>query len=108
MSLINQMLKDLEKRRSRDLETSESLSNNITWETRPTSRHFELQTVVLVTALFSLVIIIAYLFWERSEFKNELLTSASKQAIAVKQNKKSTDSKYVKTNKKKCNKKIVY
>ncbi len=82
------MLKDLEKRRSRDLETSESLSNNITWETRSASRHFDFQTVALISVLFALVLIIAYLFWERLEFKDELLTAANKQTAVVKNNKK--------------------
>ena len=93
------MLKDLEKRRSRDLETSESLSNNITWETRPASRRFDFQTLALISILFALVLIIVYLFWERSAFKDELLTAANKQTVAVKNNKKSSKAKYVKPRK---------
>lgn len=100
------MLKDLEKRRSRDLETSESLSNNITWETRPASRNFDFQTVALISILLALVLIIVYLFWERSEFKNELLVAANKPAV-VKNNKKSTKTKYVKARKPKVTKKAV-
>ena len=88
MSLINQMLKDLEKRRSRDLETSESLSDNITWETRPASRNFNFQMVALISILLALVLVIAYLFWERSEFKDELLTAANKKTVVVKNSKK--------------------
>jgi len=95
MSLINQMLKDLEKRRSRDLETSESLSDNITWETRPTSRNFDFQMVALISILLALVLVIAYLFWERSEFKDELLTAANKKTAVVKNSKKT----YVKARK---------
>jgi len=95
MSLINQMLKDLEKRRSRDLETSESLSDNITWETRPASRSFDFQMVALISILLALVLVIAYLFWERSEFKDELLTAANKKTAVVKNSKKT----YVKARK---------
>lgn len=72
MSLINQMLKDLEKRRSRDLETSESLSNNITWETQPESKRFNFQPLVLSAVVIILLIIIAYLFWERTIYKEQL------------------------------------
>ena len=100
------MLKDLEKRRSRDLETSESLSNNITWETRPASRNFDFQTVALISILFALVLIVAYLFWERSEFKNELLTAANKQTVEVKDNKKSVKVKHVKARKQNATKKV--
>ena len=97
MSLINQMLKDLEKRRSRDLETSESLSNNITWETRPESRGFDFQTLTLMAILLALVTVIAYLFWERSEYKEELLTAVNKQAVTVNnQKQKKSKSKYTK------------
>lgn len=65
MSLINQMLKDLEKRRSRDLETSESLSNNITWETRPKSKGFNWLTATTIFTLLALLGVISYLLWER-------------------------------------------
>ncbi|MCK4865755.1 MAG: tetratricopeptide repeat protein [Gammaproteobacteria bacterium] len=105
MSLINQMLKDLEKRRSRDLETSESLSNNITWETRPASRNFNFQTVALITILVALIFLVAYLFWERSEFKEEWLSAANKQIVVVKNNKKSTKVKHVKARKRTVTKK---
>ena len=88
MSLINQMLKDLEKRRSRDLETSESLSNNITWETRPSTKPFDFKTIALITALFTLILIIAFLFWERSGFKDELVTAENNLSTVQKNHKK--------------------
>ena len=78
MSLINQMLKDLEKRRSRDLETSESLSNNITWETRPDSKRFNFQVLAVSVIILLLLTIIAYLFWERSADKDELINVENK------------------------------
>jgi MSHA biogenesis protein MshN len=76
MSLINQMLKDLEKRRSRDLETSESLSRNITWETRPDSKKTDWRNIAVVTALLMLTLMVAYLLLERSDIKNPFFTHA--------------------------------
>ena len=66
MSLINQMLKDLEARRSRDLETSESLSDNISWETKPKRKPFNWLVFVVVFILFFLLAVFAYLLWERT------------------------------------------
>ncbi|MCW8900468.1 MAG: tetratricopeptide repeat protein [Gammaproteobacteria bacterium] len=66
MSLINQMLKDLEKRRSRDLETSDTLSQNITWETRPNQKTFNWLTFSIIFTLAALLGVIAYLLWERT------------------------------------------
>ena len=51
MSLINQMLKDLEQRRSRDLETSSSLSENISWESRPKRKGFNWLGLLVVLIL---------------------------------------------------------
>ena len=87
MSLINQMLKDLEKRRSRDLETSESLSRNITWETRPGQQGFNWHTFAVVFTLFSLLVVIGYLFYERTTFKDQINTVANKQKPTVKTSK---------------------
>lgn len=66
MSLINQMLKDLEKRRSRDLETSDTLSQNISWETRPNQKSFNWLTFSIIFTLVALMGVIAYLLWERT------------------------------------------
>lgn len=81
MSLINQMLKDLEKRRSRDLETSESLRNNITWETKPDSKRFNFQIFAVIIIFLVLLTIIAYLFWERSTVKDELTNVENINAV---------------------------
>jgi len=105
MSLINQMLKDLEKRRSRDLETSESLSNNITWETQPSSKDVDIKTVALIGALITLLLIIAFMFWERSAFKDELVSVGNKQTSAKKDNNKSAKAKYQKVQKQNVTKK---
>ena len=66
MSLINQMLKDLEARRSRDLETSESLSDNISWETKPKRKSFNWLVFFVAFVLFFLLVIFGYLLWERT------------------------------------------
>lgn len=76
MSLINQMLKDLEKRRSRDLETSDSLSRNITWETRPGSKSVDWRILAVGTALVILSVLVVYLFWERSTYKSQVIAKA--------------------------------
>ncbi len=73
MSLINQMLKDLEKRRSRDLETSPSLSHNITWETRPNQKTFNWQLFSSIATLSLLLAVIAYLLWERTSHNAQML-----------------------------------
>ena len=86
MSLINQMLKDLEKRRSRDLETSDSLRNNITWETRPNQNSFNWPTFLIIILLLVLASVTGYLLWER--------ISQPEQAIAI--IKKSTPVKNIK------------
>jgi len=82
MSLINQMLKDLEKRRSRDLETSESLSHNITWETAPNQKTFNWLTFSIILTLFALLAVIAYLLWERT-IKNEAQVVAETTRVAT-------------------------
>lgn len=66
MSLINQMLKDLEKRRSRDLETSDTFRQNITWETRPNKKTFNWLTSAIIFTLAALLCVIGYLMWERT------------------------------------------
>jgi MSHA biogenesis protein MshN len=66
MSLINQMLKDLEKRRSRDLETSDTLSQNISWESPRNQKSFNWITVSVIFTLVALMTVIAYLLWERT------------------------------------------
>lgn len=65
------MLKDLEKRRSRDLETSASLSKNITWETRPNQKAFNWLTFTTIFTLAGLMAVIVYLLWERTEQNNQ-------------------------------------
>lgn len=88
MSLINKMLKDLEARRSRDLETSPSLSKNITWETGPKNKSINVATYLIGLTLVALLIIIAYLLWERtSQNTTDLVAekpSVVKQEIKVK------------------------
>ena len=61
MSLINDMLKDLEKRRSSDLETSSSLNQNITWETRPNQKIFNWKIYLSVFVGLFLLSGISYL-----------------------------------------------
>ncbi len=87
MSLINEMLKDLEKRRSRDLETSESLSQNITWETRPNQKSFNWITLSIIVILIGLISVISYLLWERNSFSSQDSASEKKQVVAVKKKK---------------------
>ena len=87
MSLINQMLKDLEKRRSRDLETSDSLRNNITWETKPESKRFNFYILAVVVIVLSLLTIIAYLFWERSAKQESFINVENKNTTSIKSQK---------------------
>lgn len=91
MSLINQMLKDLEKRRSRDLETSDSLSRNITWETRPNSKSFDWRILVIGGVFVILTALVVYLFWERSTYKSQL---SAKAPVAATHTKKIQKTKY--------------
>jgi tetratricopeptide (TPR) repeat protein len=84
MSLINDMLKDLEKRRSRDLETSESLSKNITWETRSNQKTFNWMMLFAVLALATLLGAISYLLWERTSLKSADSLGDKKVAIVSK------------------------
>lgn len=104
MSLINQMLKDLEKRRSSDLETSDSLSNNISWESRSEKKYFEWRTLTIFVVLLGLIVLVAYLYWERTIFKEELInvTKSQKKSTKTKKqkytkNKKSSSAKKVST-----------
>ena len=80
MSLINQMLKDLEKRRSRDLETSATLNQNISWESRPNKKTFNWLILSIIFTLAALLMVIGYLLWERSS-QNTLTSSAEKKNI---------------------------
>ncbi len=81
MSLINEMLKDLEKRRSRDLETSESLSQNITWETRPRQKSFNWLTFIVIFTLVALMSVIAYLLWDRAERNNRVVIVEKQKVV---------------------------
>ena len=98
MSLINDMLKDLEKRRSRDLETSSSLSQNITWETRPTQKKFNWIAFLIVLVLVGLVSAIGYLLFERNRITPQSSIAEKKQVVVAKkkQVKKPTVKKKIK------------
>jgi len=82
MSLINQMLKDLEKRRSRDLETSPSFNQNISWETGPNKRSINWLNYLVGFTVVILLIVIGYLLWERSLPKTTALVSNSPAVVA--------------------------
>jgi len=84
MSLINEMLKDLEKRRSRDLETSKSLSQNITWETRPNQKRFNWLVILTALTLVTMLGVISYLLWERTMQNTQLAEAEIKKTAAVK------------------------
>ena len=87
MSLINEMLKDLEKRRSRDLETSSSLSENITWETRKNQKNFNWIPLLSVAILLSLTSVIAYLLWERNSTTSPTVVAEKKHVVVAKKKK---------------------
>lgn len=87
MSLINQMLKDLEKRRSRDLETSDSLSQNITWETPRNQNPFNWLNISIVFTLVVLVTVIGYLLWKVTIQNAELSSSKKVQQAFIKKTK---------------------
>lgn len=87
MSLINQMLKDLEKRRSRDLETSPSLNKNITWESGPNKKSFNWLGFLIVFTLFLLLVVIGYLLWDRT-LQNAAVLDIAKKTDIVKPQKK--------------------
>lgn len=78
------MLKDLEKRRSRDLETSKSLSENITWETRPNKTTFNWLTFSIIFTLAALLSVIGYLLLERPMQNN---SAGKSQSAPVKKQK---------------------
>ena len=84
MSLINEMLKDLEKRRSRDLETSSSLNENITWETRPNQKRFNWIATLSIVILLGLTSVIGYLLWERNKATSSSTVAEKKQIIVEK------------------------
>ena len=93
MSLINQMLKDLEKRRSRDLETSPSLNENITWESGPNKKSFNWLSFLIVCTLFLLLVVIGYLIWDRTLQKTTMSEVAKKTEIVQSQNKFTPENK---------------
>lgn len=74
------MLKDLEKRRSRDLETSASLRNNITWETRPNQKNFNWVAFLIIILLVALASVTGYLLWERVSQPQSAVVVAKKPA----------------------------
>lgn len=83
MSLINQMLKDLEKRRSRDLETSETLTRNITWENHPRGRSNHWRNLSVLTLLLVLGVLVSFLLWER--WQTHIAGSVGSKQTASKQ-----------------------
>lgn len=93
MSLINQMLKDLEKRRSRDLETSPSLNENITWESGPSKKSFNWLSFLIVCTLFLLLVVIGYLIWDRTLQKTTMSEVAKKTEVVKSQNKFTPENK---------------
>lgn len=78
MSLINQMLKDLEARRSRDLETSESLNSDISWETTRNIKPVNWLTIFIIFTLVIIFIVTGYLLWERTSTDNLELEAIKK------------------------------
>lgn len=76
------MLKDLEKRRSRDLETSSTLSQNITWESRPNKKTFNWLSLSIIFTLAALLAVIGYLLWERTS-QNTVVSSAEKKIVVA-------------------------
>ena len=87
MSLINEMLKDLEKRRSRDLETSTSLNENITWETRSNLKSFNWIAFLSIVILMALISVIGYLLWERNTITSSDSVVEKKQVVVAKKKK---------------------
>lgn len=87
MSLINDMLKDLEKRRSRDLETSSSLSQNITWETRPKQTNFNWLTFFIIILVIGLISVVGYLLWERNVLGTQPSLTQKKSVVVAKKKK---------------------
>ena len=84
MSLINQMLKDLEKRRSSDLETSPTLNRNINWETRPNSSSFEWGKALIILVVLLLLGVIAFLVWERSGYQQKIVETSKVTTVVAK------------------------
>lgn len=87
MSLINEMLKDLEKRRSRDLETSSSLNENITWETRPNKKNFNWIAFLSIVILIGLTSVIGYLLWERNVTTSATVVAGNTHAVVTQKKK---------------------
>ena len=81
------MLKDLEKRRSRDLETSESLSKNITWETRPNQKSFNWLYFSVALVVIAMLGAISYLLWERTSTQTTDSFADKNKTAVVKKNK---------------------
>lgn len=78
MSLINQMLKDLEARRSRDLETSESLNSDISWETTRNIKPVRWLAIFIIFTLVIIFVVTGYLLWERTSTDNLELAAIKK------------------------------
>ena len=88
------MLKDLEKRRSRDLETSPSLNKNITWESGPNKTSFNWLGFIIAVTLFLLLVVIGYLLWDRTLQKTAVLEVAKKSEIVKPQYKFIPENKF--------------
>ncbi|MFK5914181.1 MAG: hypothetical protein QM484_07385 [Woeseiaceae bacterium] len=110
MSLINDMLKDLEKRSSRDLETSDSLSNNITWETKRNQKTFNWFGFSVIVIIFLLLCVVGYLLWERMTLSEVAATESYAPKIVqvtTPTKKPLTQTKPIVIKKKSINKKVV-
>jgi len=84
------MLKDLEARRSRDLETSESLSDNISWETTPKRKSFNWLVWSVAFVSFILLVIVGYLLWERTTSVEVEKNLVNQQAVEIEKIKNAT------------------
>ena len=89
MSLINQMLKDLEHRRSQDLETESSIIPGI--KRYSVARHHKNTPWVILLASVSLVLIvvISWLLWDKM-IQPEQVVSAEDEVILDQVNKESS------------------
>lgn len=79
------MLKDLEKRRSRDLETSPTLNQNITWETGSNKKTLNVLNVLIVFILIVLLLATSYLLWERSLQKTTVVAAENNNVVDYKE-----------------------
>lgn len=60
------MLKDLEARRSRDLETSESLNSDISWDATHKKKSSSWFILFIIFTLAIMLMVVGYLLWERT------------------------------------------